>query len=315
MATRESRPPSFSTGCRSARDDWMRRHDAEQDAGDAEIAAVNASTRPSIAMSCTRGIFSGSSATRPRVSAYASADAGGAAERRQHHRLGEQLPDDAAASRAEDDADRQLLLPRLRSREQQVGHVGARDEQHRADGEQQHHQRRPHVAEHLGRRRHQREAELAVVVVRVLLQEARGDRVDLGLRLRERRAGPQASERVQPVIAALLRVVRPERQRHPDLRERPARVVERQPQRRRQDADDGVGLGVELDRASDDRRIRSELRSPQPFGQHHDVRVARLILVRREHAPGDRLRAERGEDRRLHLRGDARAADRRRRSG
>ena len=64
----------------------------------------------------------------------------------------------------------------------------------------------------------------------------------------ERRAGRQTPERVQPVIAALLRIGRAERERHPDLRERAARVIERQPQRRRQHADDGVGRGIELNR-------------------------------------------------------------------
>ncbi len=150
----------------------------------------------------------------------------------------------------------------------------------------------------------ERETELGVVRVRVALEKPVGNRVDLGLGLAERRARTQACERVQSVIPSLLRIVRAQRQRDPQLRERAARVVERQAQLGRQHADDGVGRGVELNRASDDGRIRPELRSPETLGQHDDVFVAGAILVRREQAPRDRRGAERGEDAGLHLRGE-----------
>ena len=72
-------------------------------------------------------------------------------------------PHDASAAGAEHDADRELLLARLGPREQQVRDVRARDEQHRADRQQQHEQRRPDVAEHFDGAGDQREAELAIV--------------------------------------------------------------------------------------------------------------------------------------------------------
>ena len=60
-------------------------------------------------------------------------EAEAAADGRQQHRLGEQLSHDARAAGAEHHADRQLLLSRLRSRQQQIGDVGA------GDGENAHH--------------------------------------------------------------------------------------------------------------------------------------------------------------------------------
>ena len=51
-----------------------------------------------------------------------------------------------AAARAQRGADRHLLLPLQRAREQQVGDVGADDEQHEADRAEQHQQRRAQLA-------------------------------------------------------------------------------------------------------------------------------------------------------------------------
>ena len=52
---------------------------------------------------------------------------------RQERALGEQLTDDAAAARTERRAHGHLVLPRHAPRQQQVGDVRARDEQHEAD--------------------------------------------------------------------------------------------------------------------------------------------------------------------------------------
>ena len=80
VPTCESRPPSFNTGCRSARDDCSAGTMPKRMPVTTASAAVNASTRPSIAMSCTRGIFSGSSAISAAGQAVGERDAGGAAE-------------------------------------------------------------------------------------------------------------------------------------------------------------------------------------------------------------------------------------------
>jgi len=162
------------------------------------------------------------------------------------------LAHDPPLSRAKHRANRQLLLPRLGPRQQQVRDIRARDQQHRADGEQQHEERGPHLAEHLGGRGHDRQPELRIVVVGIRLQKSARDGVDLRLRLRQRHARPDSSQRKQPVIPSLARIRWLECERHPHRTERPARVLDRESHRRRQDADDGIRHGVELNVASDD---------------------------------------------------------------
>ena len=67
------------------------------------------------------------------------------AEARQNHALDDKLPHDAHAAAADRRSHGNLLLPAHRPREQQVGDVGARDQQHERHRAEQHHQRRPHV--------------------------------------------------------------------------------------------------------------------------------------------------------------------------
>ena len=65
-----------------------------------------------------------------------------AAGDREHEALGERLADQPAASGAERQPHRDLLLPRRRAAQQQVGDVRARDQQHEADHGHQHEERR-----------------------------------------------------------------------------------------------------------------------------------------------------------------------------
>ena len=64
---------------------------------------------------------------------YAIATPSGARGQRDQHALGEQLPHDAAAAGAERRADGDFPLTHRRAREQQVGDVGAGNQQHQAD--------------------------------------------------------------------------------------------------------------------------------------------------------------------------------------
>jgi hypothetical protein len=86
--------------------------------------------------------------------------------------LGEELPDDAAAARAEGDADGDLAPARGGAREQQVGDVGAGDEQHAADGSEEDVDRRAHVADDLVAERDQDDADGRVGVGVVALERA-----------------------------------------------------------------------------------------------------------------------------------------------
>ena len=87
-----------------------------------------------------------------------------AAREREHDRLGEELPDDARAARAERRAHRDLLAAPERPREDEVGDVGAGDQQHEADRAEQHEQRRPHVADEVLVERDDRGAPALVVL-------------------------------------------------------------------------------------------------------------------------------------------------------
>ena len=89
----------------------------------------------------------------------------------QQHALGQQLTDHASATGADRASDRELALPARRSREQQVGHVAARDQQHERDRAEQHQQRRSHVARRRLAHRHDGDAFLLVHPLRIQLAE------------------------------------------------------------------------------------------------------------------------------------------------
>ena len=64
--------------------------------------------------------------------------AGQSTDDREDYGFGDQLRDQAPASGADGDADRDFLSPRRRARQQQVGHVRAGDQQNQADHRAQH---------------------------------------------------------------------------------------------------------------------------------------------------------------------------------
>jgi hypothetical protein len=69
------------------------------------------------------------------------------AEQGEYATFGEELREYAAASGAERDAHGDFALPRFGACEHEAGDVGAGDEQHEADGAEQHEQRLAEVAE------------------------------------------------------------------------------------------------------------------------------------------------------------------------
>ena len=89
----------------------------------------------------SKGIVAAASSGRSSDEARASSGdehAGRAAEHREQTRLGEELPDELQPARADREPDGHLVGARGGAREQQVGDVGAGDEQHeRGDAEQE----------------------------------------------------------------------------------------------------------------------------------------------------------------------------------
>ena len=125
------------------------------------VATVTASENSSTCRS-SRGVNVIGSASDGEPAQHVDADvgdddAGEAAEQREHQVLGQHLTHQPAAAGAERRTHGQLLLAMAAAREQQVGDVGARDQQHQRHGAEQDHHRRPrHAADDLGHRLHDR---------------------------------------------------------------------------------------------------------------------------------------------------------------
>ena len=117
------------------------------------------------------------------------------------------------AARAERGAQRHLVLTRGRARQQQVRHVGARDEQHERHRAHERDERRPRVLDDVVLERHDADAHVGRLVFGVLLAELARDAVHLGLRLRERHARlePAEDREEREVARRPLAVVEPER--------------------------------------------------------------------------------------------------------
>ena len=76
-------------------------------------------------------------------------EAGKATYGTEHHALREQLPDDMPALGAQRGAYRHLSLPSFRTNDEQVGDVGARDEQHDRHGPQEDPENVPDIPDHI----------------------------------------------------------------------------------------------------------------------------------------------------------------------
>ena len=166
----------------------------------------------------------------------------------------------AAARRAEREADRDLLLPARRPREQQRGDVGAGDQQHEADRAEQHEQRGPHVADQRSRsgRRLRR-------VVRVRLRELpaqpRADRVRVSARACSSDTPalePADRPRANAARGSSVRSLIVQRKRHDDVGRATATRIARG-----STPTMSYGLPFERDRPADDGRIGAEAAAPQ----------------------------------------------------
>jgi hypothetical protein len=130
------------------------RNQSEQDSGDErnekreeQDAAVDADVVQS------RNIGRAENAHRPN-GRECDEDSRRAARQAEQHALGQQLPEDARAARADCRADRDFFLASRRARQQQVRDVRAGDQQHKPDRAQQNIERQPYVAHDLFEQRH-----------------------------------------------------------------------------------------------------------------------------------------------------------------
>ena len=233
-------------------------------------------------------------------------DAEQAADRREEDALGQELLQQPAAARAQRRADRELFLTSEGAREQQVGDVGAGDQQDEADGAEQHQQRTADVADDLLVQRHDAERQAAIgrIDVRKVAPQPGGDGVHLGLRGGGAGAGLELGENVVVLAGADGGSVRRERQRQEDL------AVLGDPKRRHhlarqresfgQHADDLERLSVERHRPSDDRWILPITPRPGAVVEDRRSRPARCVVSGFEEPAVQRPRAEHRQQVRGH---------------
>jgi hypothetical protein len=191
--------------------------------------------------------------------------------RAEQHTFGQQLLHDAPAAGAERSTQRDLLGPAVGAHQQQVGQVGAGDEQHQRDGAEQHQQRQPRVADQILLQRHDQRTPV-LVLSGILLRQACGQRIQVGLGLRHRNTGLQLGH------GALGDVGGAPAQRRPDLN-----LLEER--RRRHDADHRVRGEVEQNRPAEDRRVAAEAGAPEGVAQQHGRRAAVAVVLGGEAAP------------------------------
>ena len=165
-----------------------------------EMAKVKTSTVPSSAIASSRGMLPGLIVRTTCSATWAIDQPGGAAEQAEQHALGQQLADESLPARAERRADRDFLLPAGRAREQQIGDVGARDQQHERHRAEHDEHRDADVADDGLDERDDVDRERAVAFV--FLANARGDRRHVVLRLRHRHARLQPRHQVVVLVAA-----------------------------------------------------------------------------------------------------------------
>ena len=220
------------------------------------------------------------------------------------------MADEAPAARAQGESDADLLAAAGGPHEQEVGDVGARDQEYEAD----------HAEEQAGHRE-QRAALLGVALadrrdrggllpvrVRVGRGQLPGERGYSGLRLLGGHAVFEPPDHVEPARAALREQVRVHlagvagarraherlhRHRHVDVVRRPRlRSVEA----RRRDAHYRERLAVQQQLPSGDLRVAREAALPQRVTDDRDrVPAGRRVLLRQEGAPARRAHPERVE--------------------
>ena len=234
------------------------------------------------------------------------------------------MPNQHAATRAERRPHRQLALARDRARQQQVGHVGAGDEQDEKDGAHQREQRRPHVGDEVLANRLHVEVQARGLLGGESRSQLVRDAIDVRLRFGNRDARLEAADDADAdVVAVALREV--DAEGCPEVRPRvdAGARAEQQLGARLQHADHFNPLHPELDDLADDFRIaavvtlpelvtenpflRRRQRSPTGAGRRRGVRrrVGRILIRRRrdrkavgvaEIAPAGHAQPEHGEN-------------------
>jgi len=179
--------------------------------------------------------------------------AGGAADNRQHDALGQHLAHQPFTARPECRADGQLPLAPGRPHEEQVGEIGAHQQEEAQTRSAQREEHHPIPRQHIIALSKEREPHLGVGFRMIAPEPGRNGR-ELRARLLERRAGSEPPDRLQVRVVAIGVVVLAEHERRPELN-----VRRREMKGRRHDTDDHARCVVEPDRRSEHARVTPEL--------------------------------------------------------
>ena len=211
-----------------------------------------------------------------------------ASHEREQHALREELPDDLPAGGADRDAHAHLPRPPRGTREQEVGDIGAGNQQHESDRAQQRPEQQPDLRsddqalERIGIRRE------VLVAVGILAGQCPADGVQLGPGLFERDAvrKPSDGEEIPRLARLLAQRRRVLRHRKPDL------LRLREPEALLHDPDHGRGDAIEADLSPQHTRVAAVPLLPHGVGQHDHRRSARNVVFRTEIAPENRRDAD-----------------------
>ena len=203
------------------------------------------------------------------------ADAQHAPEGGQEQALGEELGEDPPPPRPQGRAQRHLAAPCRAASEEQVGDVGAGDEQHEPD--------RPQEQPHPGDRLAAQEVVLQRLDARapprvragVLLGDALGDRLHVRVGLLQGHVGLQAAHHQQPV-EVVVDLLGGESEGHVQVVHDPVGGPGSE------DPHHGVGLAVQPDLTADDVAVGPEPLLPEAMGQDEDLIPAHLAFLGQE---------------------------------
>ena len=189
--------------------------DAEKNAGkrrDAESERQDAIINPDLVESrCAFGNDRDKQIREPD----AQEQSGNTANRGKQNALGEHLPNDSFAAGPQRGADRNFLLPRGATGEEEIGYVRAGNQQHESDGTEEREEGWFYLANEPFVERRNRHVPAFVRLVKLLV-ELRIDGAETSLRLLQIDTGVQTRDRrPYPVIARF--VPRVDRGRHPNL--------------------------------------------------------------------------------------------------
>ena len=221
------------------------------------------------------------------------ADTEEAAGDRKRQDFADELTRQPSSRGAEHDPRRDVAPAIDAAGQQQVRHVGAGDQQHRADRAQQQEQRLTRRAQQLGDERPDDRAERLRHLRPVLPGQRLNRDVERGPRLFDRDARPQPAHRDHPEQIAIVQRLLSDRA----LDRRPHLGIVGIGQPARHDADDGVRLVIEHHRPADDRRVAAVEPLPDAVPDDDDARRFEAMIVGAEGAAEGRGRTEDVEER------------------